>query len=207
MDPAKVEQRKKGNEYMDYKPVIRSDVKNLNIDTGDNEVIKARAVVNRDNVFISDLANIKPRRLHEICNDVEKALVEISSRDGKGKKPVLLIVGDMEIGNSGGRYDAVNNILFLKPLAETKKQLHVIRHELFHWSDYQDYLEDNMPVNSDAEFIEIMNKQSLKKLDKLGITIDNVGEISSYALYSMLQERYDEVYTEYRTVRIERKEA
>jgi len=64
-----------------------------------------------------------------------------------------------------------------------------------------------MPVNSDAEFIEIMNKQSLKKLDKLGITIDNVGEISSYALYSMLQERYDEVYTEYRTVRIERKEA
>ena len=207
VDPAKVEQRKKGSEYMDYKPVIRSDVKNLNVDTGNNEVIKARAVVNRDSVYISDLANIKPRRLHDICNEVEKALVEISSRDSKGIKPVLLIVGDTELGNSGGRYDAINNILLLKPLAEIEKQLHVIRHELFHWSDYQDYLKKNKPVNSDAEFIEIMCKRCKKKLDKLGITIDNVGEISSYALYSMLQGRYDEVYTEYRTVRIERKEA
>lgn len=46
-----------------------------------------------------------------------------------------------------------------------------------------------------------LKKECKKNIDKLGITMDNVEEISPYAYRSLLADRYDEVEAEYKALK------
>ena len=108
----------------------------------------------------------------------------------------------MEIGNAGGRFDAKNNIIFIKALANDELQRHMSIHEIYHLKDALEYKEKFGYIESNEELINYNCKRGKKQLDKLGISGDTVGSISPYAYKSYYNKRYDEVYTEYRTKKI-----
>lgn len=81
-------------------------------------------------------------------------------------------------------------------------------HELFHWQDAEDYRKKIGPIESAAEdsvYIIFRCKESESLLQKAGVNIaddDEIRNISQYAFQKILENDYDEVYTEFRTKKI-----
>ena len=68
----------------------------------------------------------------------------------------------------------------------------------------EDYLVDVlrfMTRENRGEYLDALCKKCKERIDKLGITRDNVGEISNYAKFQFDQKRFDEVEAEYMTAR------
>ena len=188
----------KMNYVMDYKKVDVHNKKKIHIKTG-YETIHAAKLLNRtNNLYISEKVKIKPKALQNIDTLITKS-INLVGATGR-ELPKFTLIDYTELGESGGRFILENNNIFIKILNDVKKQKHALVHELFHWSDYQDYIKNNNKPRSEKEFIQIMSKAHKKKLDKLGINLYNVSEeLGSYASFCYKRGRFDEVYTEYRT--------
>lgn len=68
----------------------------------------------------------------------------------------------------------------------------------------EDYLVDVlrfMTRENRGEYLDALCKKCKERIDKLGITRDNAGEISKYAADMYLGERYDEVEAEFMSLR------
>ena len=52
-----------------------------------------------------------------------------------------------------------------------------------------------------GEYLDVLCKKCKERIDKLGITRDNVGEISKYAADMYLGDRFDEVEAEFMSLR------
>lgn len=160
--------------------------------------IRAKAIVNSpNNIYVSNDSNVKPRKLQEIEKLLSKYF-EMFNKNGY-TKPTIVVVSDNELSKvSGGRYSAEDNTLYIKPTIESELQDEIIKHELIHWTDAQEYILEGNTITDNTEYINIMCERCKPILDKLGINADNVGEISTYAKNSYAIGRYDEAYTEYR---------
>ena len=85
-----------------------------------------------------------------------------------------------------------------------------IVHELFHWVDAQEYIKYFGAIKTQEQYDyywDYMNKKRKKLIEKIGINEYNVTKISEYAKNSIdktdVNERdYDEVYTEYRVLKL-----
>lgn len=192
------------NETMAYNPVVRDEKTAIAINTvakdNPSETISAKQVINSPNgVYLSDNLTIKPRKLHEIEQIIEKA-GRIVGTNGK-TLPRIVLVSDTELGKSAARFNALENTIFSKVFLNKKEQLHSILHEFYHWDDAQQYISNGGIITSNAEFIKIISQKRKRTLDKMGITSDNVNTISDYADRMYHLGRYDEVYVEYRTIK------
>lgn len=162
--------------------------------------VSARQIIGSPNgIYVSDALTIKPKKLQEIENNISE-FKRILGTDGK-KEPTIILVGDTELGNAGGRYDASTNTIYYKVFLDNSVQRHVNLHELYHWEDAQQYVLSGNVITSNDELITYECIKSKNKLDILGINADNVGNISDYAEQMFEKGRYDEVFTEYRTVK------
>ena len=75
-------------------------------------------------------------------------------------------------------------------------------HEFYHWIDAQKYRDAGGTFNNAEElnkYLENLNKDSLKRLDKALGKGYNYSNISSYAAKQYEIDNFAEVYTEYRT--------
>lgn len=181
---------------MEYRHV-RDDNKTIVRSPKEGEVNAKQIVGSPNNIYVSNELNIKPKKLQEIENNVTE-IKKIIGTEGK-EEPTIILVADTEIGNAGGRYDAMTNTLYYKVIQDKQLQKHVNYHEMYHWEDAQQFLNQGKTIESNQQLIDYECKIHKEKLDKLGINIDNVGNISDYAQISYKKGRYDEVYTEYRT--------
>ena len=158
-------------------------------------------------VYISDKAQIKPRALHEINRNTEEALrqwgVELI------KKPTIVIVSDEELSGAFGLYDACSNVVYYaEGLADPAVQEaaggpgFVEHHEMWHMKQADDFRQAGWIITREnrSEYIASLCKKCKRNLDRLGVTRDNVKEISDYVEKMYLRTRFDEFEAEYMTI-------
>ena len=162
--------------------------------------ITAKQIIGSPNgIYVSDELTIKPKKLQEIENDITEAK-QIVGVEGK-EEPRFIIVADTELGNAGGRYDAKTNTIYYKALIDKKLQRHVAIHELYHWDDAQAYLKEGKTIKSNQDIIDYASAKAKRILDRMGINSDNVSEFNDFCERAYSRGRFDEVYTEIRTLR------
>lgn len=146
--------------------------------------------------YVSNKLSIKPRRLHELENMIQK-YINHYMKDGY-IKPTVVLVSDNELSNAMGRYNPRTNVLYIKMMVDNAELERNIKHELIHWNDAQEYISQGNTITDIELFKEMLSDRYRPELDKLGINYDNVGEISGYAKEEYRRSHFEEVYTEYR---------
>lgn len=207
------EKRIRSNEsyVQNYRPVVRGTGAVFNTLSGTE--INAKKVDGYDNIYISDKAMIKPKALHNISKATETAIKKINIDEGK--KPTVLIADGSEIHFALANYDVVNNLISYTPVVGDKKKLILLQeghaaekdpystpfHEMYHCKQAQEYEKkhDKITSKNHHAYLNDLRVECKKKLDTLGITDENVGEISYYAEKMYFAGKYDEVEAEYNT--------
>ena len=159
-------------------------------------------------VFVSDKASIKPKALHEVNQNTEHALTDWGvSID---RKPKIVIVSDDELRGALGIYDPCENIVYYaesigkKAVQEASGGAGAVEaHEMWHMKQAEDFRQSGWTITRDnrGEYLDVLCKKCKERIDKLGITRDNVGEISKYAADMYLGDRFDEVEAEFMSLR------
>ena len=159
-------------------------------------------------VFVSDKASIKPKALHEINQHTEAALAEWGvSLD---RKPKIVIVSDDELHGAVGIYDSCDNTVYYAESVGKKAVQDaaggsgaIEAHEMWHMKQAEDFRQAGWTITREnrTEYLAQLCEKCKKSIDNLGITSDNVGEISEYAKLMYSKHRYDEVEAEYMTSR------
>ena len=165
-------------------------------------------------LYVSKEVSLKPKTLFEMENQINESrkLLGITKLD---HFPKINILSNREIKGALGRYDAVSNELFfnsdilnVKKFKEESKgvskkvsesRLMTVVHELIHWQDAEKYVAKYGKITNSNEYIRNISKSFEKNVDNLVAKGYNIGEISDYAERMYWRNRYDEVYTEYRT--------
>lgn len=159
-------------------------------------------------VYVSDQATIKPKALHRINQNTEKALSDWGvSLD---RKPKIIVVGDNELRGAVGIYDPCENVVYYaesvgkKTVQDVSGGFGVIEaHEMWHMKQAEDFRQSGWVITREnrAEYLDALCKKCKGRIDKLGITRDNVRELSQYAADMYLGERFDEVEAEFMSLR------
>ena len=188
-----------------YRPVTRGASAEFNI-RSDQKIAVRRVESYDDEVYISDKAAIKPKALHEIKHNTDKAREEW----GISSKPKIIVVSEDEMPNALGKYDPVENaVYYMTRITEPQIRASsggksmVESHEMWHMKQAEGFRTAGWKITNEnrGEYLRELCKRCKKILDKLGITKDNVSEISQYASAKYREGRYDEVEAEYHTMK------
>lgn len=195
---------------------IKVDVKD-EISRKRNTLITANKVQeSKYNVYISENASHKKQNLDNIEKGIESALEKLNADNNEGINRII-VVSQEEMGNGAlASYNAINNEFYLSDLLGNKKETirlqtefgfadeksydSTIRHEIIHWMDAEDYKKTRPITNIDEYrlYLQELREKCKMSLDELGITEENISEISEYASSQYFAGMYDEAYTEYR---------
>lgn len=159
-------------------------------------------------VFVSDKATIKPKALHEINQNTEKALADWGIN--LDRKPKIVIVSDNELRGAVGIYDPCENVVYYaesigkKIVQDASGGSGAIEaHEMWHMKQAEDFRQSSGVITREnrTEYLDALCKKCKGHIDKLGITRNNVRELSQYAADMYLGERFDEVEAEFMSLR------
>lgn len=172
--------------------------------------IQARKVLTYEDksIYISEKAKVKPKQLHQINQNIQEAQRLVGS-GSKNNQPKIIIVSDTEMKNGiVASYRAYDNVMFINENILKSRNIdafvgkgdstYTLVHELYHWKDAQRYIRKHGAI--DENYLQYNIAESRRKVDKLEGKGYNLSEISEYASQSYKYGRYDEVYTEYRTM-------
>lgn len=184
-----------------YRLVTRGKAVEFNTRSG-QKIPAKRVDTYTDEVYISDRATIKPKALHEIKQTTDAALEEW----GIETKPKIIIVDADEMSGAFGKYDPVKNaVYYISKLG--KEDIDKISggngfveyHEMWHMRQAENFRLSGWKITAEnrGEYIKALCEKCKKRIDKLGITHSNVGDISKYAEYQFERGRYDEVEAEF----------
>lgn len=184
-----------------YKPVSRDHPAEFIANSGQR--VSAKSIPGYDNVYVSDRATIKPKALHEINKNTNEALAEWGAP--AENRPKIVVVDRTEMPTAFGRYDAVTNTVYYTPdiadrtvMAENGGLGAVEYHEMWHLRQADDFRNAGWEITKEnfPEYIRELCKKAKRRLDSMGITSYNVGEVSRYAEQKYLIGRYDEAEAE-----------
>jgi SPP1 gp7 family putative phage head morphogenesis protein len=197
-----------------FRPIILGDVQTVKRGKIELEMRPVKTSVN--DIYVSKGCKLKRKELHNIDTRITVALKKMGISNAENL-PTIHVISHSEMQkNAVASYNAVTNIIsvdevFGKTLKEISliqqsgacpdNELSTLVHEMFHWTDAQDYQKHFGKITADnySDYINHLNKNRKKIIDKLGINEYNVSEISQYALDSLRKQKFDEIYTEYRT--------
>lgn len=195
-----------------FKPITYNGKENIT--RGRKNVILNHVGTAVNDVYLSQESTLKRKALHRIDTNISKALNKMGLLSAENL-PKFCIITTEEMGkNAIATYNPITNILCIdenfgyksklsvlqKDGACPENELSTIVHELFHWSDAQEYIKHYGAITVDNynDYTNYLNKRRKKTLDKLGINEYNVNKISNYADSRHKHGYYDETYTEYR---------
>lgn len=194
--------KKYEGEEQSYRAVVKGELFKISIKP--EQKINVRKVDTYLNeVFISDKVDIKPRALHLINQNTERALKEwgILAK----RIPRIVIVSPDEMPTALGKYNAIQNTVFYVPQVVDNKIVpdkgNVEFHEMWHMKQAENFRDKYGEITKEnyGKYIEYSCKQAKKIIDQAGIDRYNVSEISEYAKRMFGRLRYDEVEAEYMT--------
>lgn len=189
-----------------YRPIVHSKDETQFRYSRDIDLMAKRVTSYGDEVYISNKATVKPRALHKIVNNNNKA----RELYGITRKPKIVVFDINENSKAYGKYDAITNTVYYCSDAFKKnviEETNVFKHEMWHMKQAQNYIERFGEITAENynEYIDYICAQAKKFIDKKGINEYNVSEISDYAKEMFKLRRYDEVEAEYKAL-IEGKE-
>lgn len=163
-------------------------------------------------IYISDNAKIKPKALNVLNQNTENALKEYGI--SIERKPTIVILAERELENALGLYDPCTNTVYysqsisnheIQELSGGKGA--VEWHEMWHMKQAEDFRKAGWKITgkNKVEYLKSLCEKAKKNIDGLGITRDNVKEISKYAYQQYQLGRYDETEAEYMTAHRRRK--
>ncbi len=202
----KIDARKEVGIQQNYLPVKGTEM----VDLTDRKMGKLQIlkIDGYDEVYVQSGVKIKPKALHNINQNISSA---IKAYGGNAEfKPKVVIVDGKKLGSALGKYDCVQNVIYVAPDIGDSKALSAFMaldknirigsteyHECWHWMQAQRYGKVITDETRDVEYMSWLLKNSKKNIESLGITEYNVSEISMYAQDSFLRGRFDEVEAEY----------
>ena len=138
--------------------------------------------------------------------------------------PPVHVLDGLEMGSGAvASYSPIKNALNINLAVATYDKAHVptgmerfagykddrssYLHELLHWQYAEKFRRRHGEITEQnySEYIDFINRDAKKKLDKLAKKGYNIGEISKYARDKYLEGQYYETYTEYRVSQLLRK--
>lgn len=197
-----------------YKSSVKDEADNIKT-TNYTKVTASRAKEYSEKYYIADNIEVKPKQLHEIHKNMERAM-RLHGIDKSPNRPAIVIVGDTEMSsNALAAYSAVDNTIkvysglgirklqkeLVKGVAEEENPISTFVHELFHWKDAQKYIEKNGPITeaNRLDYLQTVNEEAKRFVEKLRNKGYDITSISEYATNSLKKRNFDEVRTEYRT--------
>ena len=197
-----------------YNPIEKTG-ETITIGKARASIINAVKIKNANwDMFVSDEVALKPRKLHELNQNLKNALTLINAKT-EYIKPKIIIINSEQSLNSVAAYRARDNTMFLVNLTSTvekavgkqfvdgNESLSTVVHELLHWKDAQLFREKYGDIDTREQqerYIAFVNNRARRKLDaikKNGYDIEKEG--SMYERNSFEKKVFDEAYTEYRT--------
>lgn len=161
-----------------------------------------------DEVYVQRGVSIKPKALYNINKNILSAINAYGGNTDY--KPKVVVVDRNKLGNALGKYDCVQNVIYIVPDTGDKKLLSAFTtldktikygsteyHECWHWMQAQRYGKVITDETRDTEYMPWLQRKCKKNIEALGITEYNVIEISDYAEDAFLNGRFDEVEAEY----------
>lgn len=202
-----------GGGTQNFKPVVYD--KNDTVKTSYKDLpCTATKVIGFDNeLYISDKLSLKPKQVNYVNARINKAFSLVGAKNTY-KKPRIIICDSSELPSKTiAAYTAKDNTLRLSSIITSKSGVlslpkdgacydnhnSVYVHEMLHWSDAQEYIRTHGTADGYLEANIKAGKNHIDKLLKNGYNID---DFSGYAKNMLDIERYDEVWTEYRTEQI-----
>ena len=197
-----------------YNPIEKTG-ETITIGKAGASIINAVKIKNANwDMFVSAEVALKPRKLHELNQNLKNALTLINAKT-EYIKPKIIIINSKQSLNSVAAYRARDNTMFLVNLTSTvekavgkqfvdgNESLSTVVHELLHWKDAQLFREKYGDIDTREQqerYIAFVNNRARRKLDaikKNGYDIEKEG--SMYERNSFEKKVFDEAYTEYRT--------
>ena len=168
----------------------------------------------KHDLWVSDKVKFSRRSQHILEKELTKALDGVPQVKG-AIRPEVLVLDPIEMAKPvSAAYNPVSNTLYINAAIfnkETRQSLEdsfvggndistTFYHECLHWSDAWAHKAKGHKITAGNynAYINMLNARAKRKLDKLGVTGDNVGEIGVYAKNSYKNKVYNETYTEYR---------
>lgn len=182
--------------------------------------IKARKVDNfsENNLFVDQNVSLTPRQIRRINTQITQAK-ELHGLIGKCDSPFVIVNDNATLA----AYNPRTNTFFISSIMANEKDIlklqkdfvcprdsrSTMTHELFHWKDADDYRK-NVGTISDASakstYTQYQQRKAFEELKKAGINTQDISrirtEISDYAAEKLLDNNFEEVYTEWRTLRL-----
>ena len=163
-------------------------------------------------VYVEEGVKIKPKALHTINKNIDEAIDFY--RGDKSKKPIIAVVDKTNLNGALGKYDCIQNVIYIAPDTGEAKMLSVFfvldknvkmgsteYHEIWHWMQAQGYHGTITEANRNVEYMPWLIEKCKKNIVSLGINEYNISDISSYAAKAFACGRYDEVEAEYYTLK------
>lgn len=201
-------------EYNESNPLVAKRDKKFNV----------YQVMNSQNkIFVSEgvrTEGIKPKEFHKIdmhLSEIYK-LMQINQNDNL---PSVYIIDGMEMNKPAAAaynpilnilyinrgialYDAENVPLVMEQFACYKDDRSSYVHELYHWIDAEKFRHKYGEVTEENynKYVDFINQNAKKKLDKLTQRGYNIVNGSPYAISEYQKQKYYETYTEYRVTNL-----
>lgn len=169
-----------------------------------------------NNIYLSQNSQINAKALHEIDVKISKSMKKMGIKASESFPAVYIITHEEMAKNAIASYNPISNVLCIdekfgyknmlsalqKDGACPDNELSTIVHELFHWKDAREYIRHHGAITREnyGAYINHLNNNRKKILDKKGIDEYNVSEISNYAKRSYFENDFDETFTELRVL-------
>ena len=213
---------KLGYEETVYDPLTNQNYKDVKLDEtsvietkrGD-QLVSSYESNTSNKIFISKAVNIKRKVVHDINKTITEAL-EMIKYDGV--KPIFILISEKEMSkNAIAAYNPIKNHIYINQKITDKKIknsddtyslnndiLSTLVHELIHWKNANIYIKKHGDINNSnyIQYLNFLNNRAEKEVVKLENQGYNIDELSEYAKKAYINGNYDEVYTEYLTEQI-----
>lgn len=189
-----------------------------NVKRGDADITLNHVSTAVNNIYLSESSQIDAKALHEVDVKISKSIKKMGIAASDDIPDIYVITHDEMAKNAIASYNPITNVMCIdekfglnnilsalqRDGACPDNELSTVVHELFHWKDAQEYKKHHGSITRENynEYIQHLNKNRKKILDKMGINEYNVSEISKYASQSYLVQYYDEVFTELRVLNL-----
>lgn len=183
---------------------------------GEKEFL-ARRVKNytQNNLWISENVNLSPRQIRRINDQIIQA-EELHGITGKCKSNFIIVDDELKLASYSPKQDQfiisarmANTDVILKlqqGYACPGDQRSTMVHELFHWKDAEEYRTNIGTIESstrDSVYTQFQQGKAKKALQEAGVDLTNPLDIqrktSAYGLEKVLDNDFEETYTEFRT--------
>ena len=192
-----------------YSKVVRGETSNLVAKNKTYRVNKLEGT--QFEMYASVNAKVKPKELHDIQKTLKEAIALINPPKDYTVPKIYILTIDEAMAIA--RYSSFHNRLTIsqgeflhsalnKDFVAPNDYRATAVHELLHWLDAMEYIDKHGTITSQAEYRQYLVNRHRKQLEKLGIKEYNVDRISGYAEECWHDGKFDEVYTEYRVLKL-----